>query len=303
MISRTILASRASLALLSLMICADAWAQCATYSSTDIANAINSSSTASAALKATACTWGGAGKSESGGNTCSSNGSNFGVLQLSSGNLAGTGYTAQQYLALPLQQQVNIWATQAGNSGAGSGSVATISTAAASGQSFGSTPATQGMAAACVQFGSVICKNDLAALNAGQPCGGANPVTAKYSVPTELVDRRRKRPDHLFLGQQHSGQHQQLHGCALPCWVRWRAGRDDFAGRARAVAVRRRLTPGRHSPVPLLILAALGVAAAPIPKAGPRSGDRKSVRRRTTPEFEDLSSFVFPRGGYSGYSR
>src|SRR5271155_3715899 len=39
------------------------------------------------------------------------------------------------------------------------------------------------MAAACVQFGSVICKNDLAALNAGQPCGGANPVTAKYSVP------------------------------------------------------------------------------------------------------------------------
>ncbi len=183
MISRTILASRASLALLSLMICADARAQCATYSSTDIANAINSSPTASAALKATACTWGGAGKSESGGNTCASNGSNFGVLQLSSGNLAGTGYTAQQYLALPLQQQVNIWATQAGNSGAGSGSVATISTAAASGQSFGATPATQGMAAACVQFGSVICKNDLAALNAGQPCGGANPVTAKYSVP------------------------------------------------------------------------------------------------------------------------
>ena len=172
----------ASLALTLPMIGGDAWAQCATYSSTDIANAINSSSTASAALKATACTWGGAGKSESGGNTCSSNGSNFGVLQLSSGNLAGTSYTAQQYLALPLQQQVNVWATQAGNSGAGSGSVATISTAAASGQSFGSTPATQGMAAACVQFGSVICKNDLAALNTGQPCGGANPVTASYSV-------------------------------------------------------------------------------------------------------------------------
>jgi hypothetical protein len=173
---------RASLALMSPMIGADAWAQCATYSSTDIANAINSSSTANAALKATACTWGGAGKSESGGNTCSSNGSNFGVLQLSSGNLAGTGYTAQQYLALPLQQQVNVWAMQAGNSGAGSGNVATISTAAASGQSFGSTPATRGMAAACVQFGSVICKNDLAALNAGQPCGGASPVPASYSV-------------------------------------------------------------------------------------------------------------------------
>ena len=183
MISRTFRASPASLALLSLMICTEARAQCATYSSTDIANAINSSSTASAALKATACTWGGAGKSESGGNTCASNGSNFGVLQVSSGNLAGSGYTSQQYLALPLQQQVDVWASQAGNSGAGSGSVATISTAAASGQSFGSTPATQGMAAACVQFGSVICKNDLAALNAGQPCGGANPVTAKYSVP------------------------------------------------------------------------------------------------------------------------
>lgn len=184
MISRTPLASRASLALVMLMICADARAQCASYSSTDIANAINSSSTASAALKATACTWGGAGKSESGGNTCSSNGSNFGVLQLSRGNLAASGYTPQQYLALPLQQQVNIWASQAGNAGAGSGSVATISTAAASGQSFGSTPAIQGMAAACVQFGSVICKNDLAALNAGQPCGGANPVAASYSVPS-----------------------------------------------------------------------------------------------------------------------
>ena len=50
---------------------------CSSYSPTDIANAISNSSTASSALKNTACTWGGAGKSESGGNTCASNGANF----------------------------------------------------------------------------------------------------------------------------------------------------------------------------------------------------------------------------------
>lgn len=161
-----------------------AFAQCASYSSAEIAAAINNSSTASSELKSTSCTWGGAGKSESGGGTCASNGGNFGVLQLSSQNLAAAGYTPAQYLALPLQQQVDIWATQAGNSGAASGNVATISNAAATGGSIGSTPATQGMAAACVQFGAVICQNDLAALNAGQPCGGANPVRASYSVPS-----------------------------------------------------------------------------------------------------------------------
>src|SRR5579863_10222243 len=120
-----------------------ALAQCASYSSAEIATAIENSSTASSALKVTACTWGGAGKSESGGGTCASNGSNFGVLQLSSQNLAAAGYTPAQYLALPLQQQVDIWASQAGNSGAASGNVATISNAAATGGDIGSTPATQ----------------------------------------------------------------------------------------------------------------------------------------------------------------
>ena len=170
--------------LLALPTGSAALAQCASYSSAQIAAAINNSSTASSALKATSCTWGGAGKSESGGGTCASNGSNFGVLQLSSQNLASAGYTPAQYLALPLQSQVDIWASQAGNSGAASGNVNTISNAAASGANIGSTPATQGMAAACVQFGAVICQNDLAALNAGLPCGGANPVRASYSVPS-----------------------------------------------------------------------------------------------------------------------
>ena len=109
--------------LITLASWAPAFAQCASYSSAEIAAAINNSSTASSALKSTSCTWGGAGKSESGGGTCASNGSNFGVLQLSSQNLAAAGYTPAQYLALPLQQQVDIWASQAGNSGAASGNV------------------------------------------------------------------------------------------------------------------------------------------------------------------------------------
>ena len=44
------------------------------------------------------------------------------------------------------------------------------------------------MAAACVQFGSLICKNDLAALQAGQPCGGANPVVATAGKTGSLTN-------------------------------------------------------------------------------------------------------------------
>ena len=171
-----------SLIVASLALSGHAHAQaCSSHSPTDIANAISNSSTASSALKNTACTWGGAGKSESGGNTCASNGANFGVLQLSTGNVQAAGYTPAQYTALPLQQQVDVWASQVGNANASSSNVATISHAAATGQSFGGTPATSGMAAACVQFGGTICKNDLAALQAGQPCGGANPVLAGHA--------------------------------------------------------------------------------------------------------------------------
>jgi hypothetical protein len=154
---------------------------CSSYSPTDIANAISNSSTANSSLKSTACTWGGAGKSESGGNTCASNGNNFGALQLSTANVQAAGYTPAQYTALPLQQQVDVWATQVGNANASGSNVASISNAAATGQSFGGTPATSGMAAACVQFGPTICSNDLAALQAGQPCGGASPILAGHA--------------------------------------------------------------------------------------------------------------------------
>lgn len=77
---------------------------CPSYRATDIANAISNSPTAGSALKSSACTWGGAGKSESGGNTCASNRANFGMLQLSTYNVQQAGYTPQQYQALPLQQ-------------------------------------------------------------------------------------------------------------------------------------------------------------------------------------------------------
>jgi hypothetical protein len=162
--------------------CSCALAQCATYTPAQIAAAISSSSTASSALKATACTWGAAAQSESGGNTCAANSGNAGVLQLSNANIAKAGYTPAQYEALPLQSQVDIWATQNGNGNAGNGNASTLLSDAASGQSIGGTPITSGMAAACVQFGPVICKNDMTALAAGQPCGGAAPVNAKNGV-------------------------------------------------------------------------------------------------------------------------
>ena len=60
---------------------------CATYNANQVSQAIQNSPYASSALTNSSCTWGGASMAESGGNTCSSNGNNFGVLQLTSKNL------------------------------------------------------------------------------------------------------------------------------------------------------------------------------------------------------------------------
>ena len=154
---------------------------CSTYSAKEIALAIKMSPNAIEPLKGSACTWGGAGKAESGGRTCASNPRNFGVLQLNILNLAGTGYTSDAYLHLSLQMQVNVWASRAGNSGVRDTAVADILGAISRGENIGAIKPTQGMAAACVQFGHAICANDLSALKTGQPCGGANPVKASLS--------------------------------------------------------------------------------------------------------------------------
>lgn len=145
------------------------------YSASDIAAAVAASPNANSALKSSACTWGGAGRSESQGNLCASNGNNFGVLQLNRGNLP-PGVTPAAYMAEPLQQQVNTWAAQVGSGNTSSTGYQTLSSAQASGQSIDGTPVTSGMMAACFQFGPAICNNDVAALQSGQPCGGTSPV-------------------------------------------------------------------------------------------------------------------------------
>ena len=145
------------------------------YSASDIAAAVAASPNANSALKSSSCTWGGAARSESAGNLCASNGNNFGVLQLNRSNLP-PGVTPAAYMAEPLQQQVTTWAAQVGSGNTSSAGYQTLSSAQASGQSIGGTPVTSGMMAACFQFGPAICKNDVAALQSGQPCGGTSPV-------------------------------------------------------------------------------------------------------------------------------
>jgi len=157
---------------------------CQTYSAAEISQAIQNSPNASQTLKNASCQFGGAGVAESGGNSCASNGANFGVLQLSSGNLKPTGYTPQQYLSMPLQQQVNIWAQQVGNSNT-AGGYQTLAAANSSGNTIGGASVTPGMLAACFQFGPGICKNDIAFMqqNAGQ-CPTASNGGVRATRPT-----------------------------------------------------------------------------------------------------------------------
>ena len=145
------------------------------YSVGDIAAAVAASRNADPILKDGAQAWGGAGKSESGGNLCASNGYDFGVLQLNGGNLP-RGVTPAAYMAESLQQQVDTWAAQVGNAGALSPGYQSLTAAQTTGQPIGATVVTAGMIAACFQFGPAICANDVAALRSGQPCGGAKPV-------------------------------------------------------------------------------------------------------------------------------
>ena len=124
-----------------------------------------------------------------GGNTCSSNGNNFGVLQLTSKNLP-TGMSSSQYMALPLQQQVDIWIQQAGPSSQGK---AFNTVNGDVGSSVNGYPITSGTAAACAQFGALICSKDLASLNATGQCpsqgnGGVRATNATLANGTANLD-------------------------------------------------------------------------------------------------------------------
>ncbi len=103
---------------------------------------IRNSPNANNTLKNATCDFGGAAMAESGGNTCADNGNNYGVLQLTRGNLPA-GMTPQQYKDLPVQQQVDIWAQQVGNSDT-SGGYGTL----ANNSTFGGTQVTSGMQSA-----------------------------------------------------------------------------------------------------------------------------------------------------------
>jgi hypothetical protein len=82
-------------------------------------------------------------------------------------NLAAQGVTPSQYQNMSLQQQTNIWLQGAGPTQQGSSFNYINSN---TGQAVSGTNLTQGMAAACSQFGSLICKNDLASIQSGGGC-------------------------------------------------------------------------------------------------------------------------------------
>ena len=168
---------------------------CSTYNVAQISQAIQNSPNANSATKESSCTWGGAAKAESGGNTCASNGKNFGVLQLAKGNLP-KGVSETQYLHSTLQQQVNIWLEQAGPGSQGS-SFNTISNTANNGGSIGGMKMTQGMAAACSQFGGLICSKDLALIRSTGQCptighGGVRATNATLYNGTANLDGNKK---------------------------------------------------------------------------------------------------------------
>lgn len=162
---------------------------CATHSVAQVADAIKNSSYGDQTLKSTACTWGGAAVAESGGNSCSSNGNNFGVLQLTRSNLPA-GMSPQAYMSLPLQQQVDIWIKQAGPTKQGASFDFLNSNI---GSSVGGQTITPGMAAACTQFGALICGKNLAALRATGSCqtmgnGGVRATGATLRDRTANLD-------------------------------------------------------------------------------------------------------------------
>ncbi len=161
-----------------------------TYSSAQISQAIQNSPNANSALKNASCAFGGIAMGESQGNGCSANRANTGVLQLHNNFVSAAGYTPTSYANLPLQQQVNIWAQQVGNSNT-SGSYQTLLNANQNGTTVGGAPATSGMMAACFQFGPGVCARDVAYMqnNSGAcPTAGSGGLNINQNPGTGNLD-------------------------------------------------------------------------------------------------------------------
>jgi hypothetical protein len=157
------------------------------YSVVEVAAAIKISSTATQILRDAACDFGAAAQAESGGSTCAYNSKNFGILQLDIDNFP-YGLTSDDYLNLPLQEQVDVWASQVGSSNAGR-TYQMLALFKANGQTVGGTAVTSGMLAACFQFGPSICKNDVAFM---QSRGGQCPTPSNGGVNINDLPRKRQ---------------------------------------------------------------------------------------------------------------
>jgi hypothetical protein len=154
------------------------------YSASEIADAIRNSPDASDTLKAAACDFGAAALAESGGNTCERNNQNFGVLQLNKNNIPDF-LEYNQYLNSSLQDQVDIWARQVGNTNT-IGGYQTLVNAMQNDSTIGGTTPTSGMLAACFQFGSAICQNDI---NFMRRNGGACPTPQNGGININTLPR------------------------------------------------------------------------------------------------------------------
>ena len=147
---------------------------------------------------------------KSSGNTCAAtaSGGAFRVFQMTPSNLAAQGVTPSQYQSMSLQQQTNIWLQGAGPTQQGSSFNYINSN---TGQAISGTNLTQGMAAACSQFGSLICKNDLTSIQSGGGCP-TNIIKATYGANGTLANR--------YANADGSGQ--------TICWWHYRRNCRDY---------------------------------------------------------------------------
>jgi hypothetical protein len=138
------------------------------YSVADIANAIKTTGGIPSSITSRSCMWGGAALMESGGgNLCACNANNFGILQLSRQNIENVGLTTDEYLLLPLNDQVMYWASAGAYLNNSSTGYKSIDAKISSTLHFGHVM--DGPLAACSQFGAVVCNNDVSIIESGDP--------------------------------------------------------------------------------------------------------------------------------------
>jgi hypothetical protein len=162
---------------------------CAKYSLPEIADAVRNSPNSSETMKNNACMWAGAAMAESGGNSCSDNDNNYGVLQLTRTNLP-PGMSPETYKHLSLQEQVDIWAQFGGPEQQGAGYNTLIQNV---GGTINGVQITQGMIAACSQFGGLICTANLRFIQQNGRCqsvgdGGVRATNATLRDRTATLD-------------------------------------------------------------------------------------------------------------------